>query len=302
MDLKYSAGTEEDVQARLFKHRLKYKDGDVFYHYCSNETLRAICESKTLRFSDVNMMNDHAEMRHGYEVFEKAAGRLIDLGFEKAFFDDVDRIISPMAAHVHPVLCSFSKKPDVLSQWRAYGDDGKGVAIGFSSDCFATMPVSLVNVEYDEEKQVSEMVDILGALYEVEALSGNTRGAEFRGKCAEVAMYKIAFKNAGFYEEQEVRCLHLLNVVANGKGVKLVDKGGYSAGKKVKGQEVKYRTENAGLIAYVDIPFRLHQVAEPIKEIWCGPKNPNLDGNFLYMLTTFGITGFSIHRSKATYR
>jgi len=32
------------------------KDHEIFYHYCSNETLRLICENKTLRFSDVNML------------------------------------------------------------------------------------------------------------------------------------------------------------------------------------------------------------------------------------------------------
>ena len=45
------------------------KSGDLFYHYCSAETFLAITASKTLRFSDVNMMNDHAEGRYGYQLF-----------------------------------------------------------------------------------------------------------------------------------------------------------------------------------------------------------------------------------------
>lgn len=50
-------------QSRLFKHFLQHKNlsGQVFYHYCSMETFRLICDVKTLRYSDINMMNDVAE-------------------------------------------------------------------------------------------------------------------------------------------------------------------------------------------------------------------------------------------------
>jgi hypothetical protein len=85
MPLKVNSGDEGEVQAKLFRHFLRHKPGDIFYHYCSTETLRTICETKTLRFSDINMMNDYAESAYGYNIFEQAAGRLIDLGIEKSF-------------------------------------------------------------------------------------------------------------------------------------------------------------------------------------------------------------------------
>src|ERR1700686_4490856 len=64
----------EDQKIHRMIHRVfDPADTDIFYHYCSNETFRLICENKTLRFSDVNMLNDYAESRWGYSVFEDAA-------------------------------------------------------------------------------------------------------------------------------------------------------------------------------------------------------------------------------------
>jgi len=37
---------------------------------------------------------------------------------------------------LYPYISCFSLDSDSLSQWRAYADDGKGVAIGFNEECF----------------------------------------------------------------------------------------------------------------------------------------------------------------------
>ena len=34
---------------------------------------------------------------------------------------------------MHTYFCCFSESSDLLSQWRAYGNDGQGVAIGFNA-------------------------------------------------------------------------------------------------------------------------------------------------------------------------
>ena len=129
---------------------LSPRDDDVFYHYCSVETFRLICETKTLRFSDINLMNDAAETRWGYSIFEHAANEILKRkppGLEnitEQFFEDVDKIINSAQAYAHPVICAFSREPDVLGQWRAYSDDGAGVAIGFGGKALRTLPATLL--------------------------------------------------------------------------------------------------------------------------------------------------------------
>ena len=112
---------------------------------------------------------------------------------------------------------------------------------------------------------------------------------------------EIAFKNPAFAEEKEVRSVHLLAVKAD--SARLVDEGGLILGKDpVPGQPVKFRTNRGGLIAYVDIPFDISRVSEPIKEVWLGPKNENLPMNVIYMMSGYGFGGFNIKRSSASYR
>jgi hypothetical protein len=85
------------------------------------------------------MLNDYQENARGYRIFEAAVDMTLSKpalpelkGLDKSFFDEVDKIVSPIQFSVQPLICSFSREPDVLSQWRAYADGGSGVAVGFS--------------------------------------------------------------------------------------------------------------------------------------------------------------------------
>lgn len=297
-------------EGEMFDRLMKPGPDELFFHYCSTETFRVICETKTLRFSDINMMNDYAETAYGYDVFIEAANRLLEMakthrdldGLDAVFLDEVDEIFGSQQLFVHPVMCSFSKKPDVLSQWRAYADDGSGVAIGFTGAALSAMPVSVVNVEYDRETQIKEMTAMLAAIYSVEAKSGHKRDADFKRAIQTLSAYRLAYKNSAFFEEQEVRCLHLLDINWEKQEPTLVDAGGSSNGKDVPGVPVKFRTREGGVIAYVDLPLELSQTPEPIKQIWLGPRNDNGPGNIVYMMGGYGFFEYEIFHSTASYR
>ncbi|MEP3673125.1 MAG: hypothetical protein ABJM86_09240, partial [Hyphomicrobiales bacterium] len=65
----------------------------IIYHYCCIQTLIAIAQSKTIRLSDVNTMNDFGEMHWGYDRFIEAINQYGHPNKEK-FYDDVDQILS----------------------------------------------------------------------------------------------------------------------------------------------------------------------------------------------------------------
>lgn len=279
-------------------------DDQIIYHYCSNETFLAICETKTLRLSDVNMMNDYAEGRWGYHLFEKAANALLAQkisGLNEDFFDKVDEIISPIQLHLHPVTSSFSKVPDLLSQWRGYADDGQGVAIGFIAKEIERLPITLLEVCYDEERQLSEMQAVLRALFEVEKEENKKFSREFEDQCALIGLNSLAYKNPAFSEEQEVRCSHVLDVVPSGDFAKLHDSGGYSGKKKIKGSPVQFQVRNQSIVPFIDLKFPRVKGGN-IAEVWLGPRNNNGLGNLLYPLHQNGFTRAKLKMSKATYR
>ena len=94
----------------------------------------------------------------------------------------------------------------------------------------------------------------------------------------------------------------MVSVETDDERPRLVDKGGKLHGSEDPGQPIKFRTRNNGLIAYVDIPMAMDKVAQPISEVWLGPKNDNALGNIIYMMSANRLKGYDIKRSKASYR
>ena len=258
------------------------------------------------------MLNDTAEMHWGYSVFEEAAGKLLKIAsskenlgnLNKEFFDKVDEIIAPMQHRFHPFVSCFSREPDSLGQWRAYADNVRGFAIGFHAKALGSMPVSILAVEYDREKQVQEMMDALGACFMENEADERSFGNKFFESCVMIGSYMLAFKNPSFQEEKEIRCLHMVDVEANERLTKLTDRGGVLGGtdEVVAGENVRFRIRDNALIASLDISFRRVFKFSAVKRICLGPNNPNWFGNVFYFAGSLNYENMVVAKSKSTYR
>lgn len=106
---------------------------ETLWHYTSMKSMLQIFQNKTLRFSSATHLNDSEELTWVEKVIEAAktnknTGQLDD---DAALL--LSHCIAPSDFHQRnsPLVASFSMCHDKLSQWRAYADDGRGVAIGF---------------------------------------------------------------------------------------------------------------------------------------------------------------------------
>ncbi len=130
------ASFRADIQASLDFNREADKllidgpwDTKIAYHYCGAQALLSIVQNGSVWASDLRCMNDTRELEHGMALIREAAkGHSTDVEGTKIF----------EAALAHKTFsdqvifaASFSEDRDVLSQWRAYADDGAGYAIGF---------------------------------------------------------------------------------------------------------------------------------------------------------------------------
>jgi hypothetical protein len=285
---------------------------ELLYHYCSAATLNAIATNKTLRFTDINMLNDATESRWAYSIFEEAATRLITRKevpdtaphIEKDFFDKVDEIVSPIQLIAHPFLACFSLEPDLLGQWRAYADDGRGFALGFHSSALKhEVPATFLRVLYDRELQVKEMMVGLAAIFlRLQEESDATR-ATFFEDCVLLATFMTAFKHPAFREENEVRAAHVVNIQRNGNLPKFVDPGGTRRGDEdVPGTPVQFQVRDNHLIAFTDISFSDAGEDNPLTRVVLGPRNHSAPGNLAPFLGGLGFTDISLRRSMAPYR
>jgi len=105
----------------------------VIYHYCSLNNLLKIITSKELYLFNAISMNDSYETNWIIHLInEELSKRNNDFNDEDIKY--LDRSFS--SNRLYPYISCFSLDSDSLSQWRAYADDGKGVAIGFNEECF----------------------------------------------------------------------------------------------------------------------------------------------------------------------
>lgn len=198
----------------------------ILYHYCSAATFQAIATTGTIRFTDINMLSDASESLWAYSVFEEAATRLITRkglpesapNIDKAFIDRIDEIVSPIQLIAHPFLACFSLEPDLLGQWRAYADDGRGFALGFRAGPLQSeLPATFLRVLYDRESQVKEMMVGIGSIFLGQQEDDGAKRAKFLEDCVLLATFMTAFKHPAFQDEKEVRAVHVVNTRPQGK-------------------------------------------------------------------------------------
>ena len=119
------------------------KDENIVYFYCSLESAYNILKSGKIFASDLLYMNDKEELNFGIEVMMEALRTIAEdksANYDKDLkkFLNRDFLNSPNEEKFkrelekdHVYIACFTHKKDDLNQWRAYGDNGKGVCIKF---------------------------------------------------------------------------------------------------------------------------------------------------------------------------
>jgi hypothetical protein len=104
------------------------------FHYTDLDGVRGILTSRTLWLSKFTSTNDISEILLAVEHFRAFVERRAS-EFTKAEGDFLKRASDDLGGFRRTNICiaSFCEQDDLLSQWRGYGNDGRGIALGFSS-------------------------------------------------------------------------------------------------------------------------------------------------------------------------
>lgn len=254
-------------------------EDEILYHYTSIAGLNGIINSRNVWVSDCRYLNDQKELSHAIDLF---LGR---------FEENAKQILS-LALHRHNssrahCVFSLSRSPHVLSQWRAYGDNGRGAAIGFYRKYLPgignTPSRVLVDCIYDGHEDFLDNVvkrcdEDIQALLRMYSEAGGAVNS-FWGLIDETPMPLVRLygellkiKNPAFKEEQEVRLIISAPI-----------------------GQVRTRVAN-GLI----IPYVVHEFVEKDEKLlWCvAPQiwlGPRCDKRNMQALQVFGQFGWSIN-------
>lgn len=302
-------------------------DKNIVYHYCNLNTFYSIISNKTLRLSDITKSNDQLEITWANSIIRKVFSNSYNVLKDEIqnklkkedYMTHVEEKISlyfeqnELKNKFFVVCFSGKKSGDLLSQWRGYGDDGQGIAIGVNEFVLKRIgdPVQMYeNVDqqcilynkviYDEQSQENKIKEIV--IHFLKKLNGeSTDNGLGINNILEIILLEcfprlyqeaIFMKNPFFKEEDESRL-----VICEGKTGEKIENREFITSKK------KYYIRNNQLVGYYDI--NLEKIKEQkILEIVMGPKC-KLDKNTLLSFlhdNQFAVQEEIIHYSKGSYQ
>lgn len=239
----------------------------VVYHYCNADGFHGILASKQLWLSDVRFMNDTTEQTHFITKVQKLLQDLLP-GPDSLFVELLIKNFEWM--RLTPFACCFCENGDLLSQWCRYADDGKGFAVGFSSEWLRNQrrkyaprhPLVLSGVEYDDERQLTLATTCIDEyLKEVRGLGREGRQDVSMRAIARLWVLSAVCKDHNFHEEKEVRLI--LTEVTDPKSAT------QAAPEAIGVSPTCHRLRGTQNVPY----FRLGFSEEAVAEIRLGPKS-----------------------------
>lgn len=265
----------------------------------------------------------------------------IDMNLEEKYWYDEDadshlqyyeKEVKNVLYDESPILITcFSTQKDQLSQWRAYGQDGQGVSIGFNYKLIDRLNnkvdgLCVKRVAYKEKEQQQKLEGLIeSCIHYMDKLYETTVGKmykdyndffinEFDVFCEVLTEYvgqaACTIKNPAFAEEKEVRVIYnprLSNREIMGDIDYKEAQEYFNNIKEISNYKIeplRYSYRNNQLVAFCDLDFSQLINENIINEIVIGPKSKIKEDDMYYLLMSNGINAnnIKITRSEATYR
>lgn len=201
---------------------LFYFNDEIIYHYTDVAGLKGIIENNCLWATNLSYVNDSRELALGINTYRDVCKKLLEKEkknklFKKIVSSFLDCLNQKYISNRY--ACAFTSNGDQLSQWRGYGLNGLGYAIGFESEELIknlTPQADPSRVIYDVEAQVKyvekHITDLVSGflkrLPEERISKKQTINKIVKVLEEETEWSVLSFKHKGFEEESESR-LHL---------------------------------------------------------------------------------------------
>lgn len=296
------------------------QDDTLLYHYCGMGAFLSIIRSGKIRLGNLLMMNDPSEMA----LRNVNIGEILKAHYEKSEFDfkfthngvsgAMDDYLSPIVGEAYisankqfsrlvHALC-LSNDGNDLSQWRLYGDNGKGVCIGFERAALNSFVESHKEFSLEEVKYFSSQDDlvneiaqnIITKLKELYEQGDNEALCKYRFNIInDLADQWAKYKNSAYQNEKETRLIHSIRT----KSV-LPNIDAFMLAKEKCLNNIVMELERNAIKTYIEVPIN----SIGIKSVTLGPcntQNGKANLNILFAQNKVNIDAQRIYKSNIPY-
>ncbi len=238
------------------------------FHYTSQQGLLGIISGGAIWASDLGYLNDSSELSYGESLISDEMRRLEQQSDDpriREWLRRAQKLTLPSDVAQAFFAACFCGNGDLLSQWRAYGENGRGYAIGFDSHHLQVGALKLRRVIYERSEQISLVNALVSELTLVftEVFQGESLDQlDAEGRLPAFSAYlsslltelSLTFKHPSFAEEAEWRLIlpfHRHNMI----------------------NQIDLRASGNMLVPYAKLAFSDGKAAPPlpILEICIGP-------------------------------
>ncbi len=277
---------------------------NTLYHYCSLTTFRNIVEHRSIWLTDILKSNDSFEIVWLFNQYEEFLIRRCKNEYKAEMSNQLIEFChfarDTFTQYVHTYAICLSEKGDDLSQWRGYGDNGHGIAIGFDKKYFSRSLTNVMSgdtpyitrISYDAPEDLEIFFEKLLSELKI-TLSPDKAGAEMVRR---IVKESARFKGPGFEDEAEWRiCL-----CGPKESEMCFDDGPFTRGRRY------FLNKRDSLVSYYEFIFS--NLGEAISQIYIGPKSKVTVDDVKMFLATNGVRAndpahpIKVEKSNLSYR
>jgi hypothetical protein len=184
------------------------------HHFTSLETVCRIIDGDNVRLSHAEYSNDQTEMEQAKEIIRSELTARSSASFFAKVRSDYEKLAPSLDAYVFCMSTGQNRNTppqDILSQWRAYGQDGRGGCLTLEAGMLGRLVSNTPGLRINPViYQVTTQIKFVGAILD-QGLRAHSSGYT-NAHDATIAALVFAtplMKAPGFAEEQEWRLVFM---------------------------------------------------------------------------------------------
>jgi len=285
---------------------LEYTPKQTLFQFCSIDSFRSVLASKVIWCTDLESSNDPRELKLGIQHFIEAVNfvrRVEYSGPAGQFLDKIADELTSGSRRQQAFCACFTLLSDELPMWREYGDNCRGVAIGFRPTAIISMPGRIQRVRYlnaDTAEDFRRLIRELVSHFDPKHSPNDVKYWVTATSSLLAAM--TALKHHTWDYEKEIRFVFMQGRNADPK----IPISYFADGKPIFWEKPLSRTRAAELIEYKAFQFgRRRQANDPsrsISQVVIGPRCELSTDEVIAELRKNGFEEFSVTSSECSVR